>query len=295
MTSAPAISSISGKTRLIGLFGSPVDHSRSPVMQNSTFEAMGLDYVYLAFDVGGDHVEEAVSALRALNMRGANVTMPLKRAIIPHLDALSEAAELAGAVNVIVNDEGKLTGQISDGEGFMLSLRDAGHDVVGQRMVILGAGGAAIAVAVQAALDGVSEIVLFNRRDAFFEEARGLIERLQQRDLPIRLADLEDHALLAEAIRDADILVNATPVGMEGSLSKTALPDLELLRAELLVCDLIYVPRETRLLREAAARGCRTVPGTGMQLWQAAPAFRLWTGVDMDMTVARQALYGADT
>ena len=265
-------------------------------MQNTVYESMGLDFVYVAFDVGLDRVEEAVQALRALGLRGANVTMPLKRAIVPRLDRLSPAAELAGAVNVVVNDAGVLTGHITDGVGFMLSLSEAGVDHLGRHVAIIGAGGAGMAVAIQAALDGVGSVNLLNRRDAFFDAAEKVAETLQRRvQCDITLEDLDDREALELAINSADILVNATPVGMKGTEDEMALPDADMLRPDLVVCDLIYVPRETRLLKEAARQGCKTVSGLGMQLYQAAPAFRMWTGHDMDVDVARQALFGAET
>lgn len=288
-------SRISGQTRLIALFGSPVSHSRSPVMQNTLFDAMGLDFAYVAFDIGLGRVAEAVAALRTLNLRGANVTTPLKRAVTAHLDRLSPAAELAGAVNVIVNDDGVLTGHTTDGEGFMMSLRDAGVDFAGRRMTLLGAGGAATAVAVQAATDGVGSIAIFNRRDAFFDEAVVLAARLRDRhDCDVRVHDLADLGALKAGIEASDILINATPLGMEASADRMALPDPDFLRPGLVVCDLIYVPRETLLLRHAARLGCRTVSGLGMQLFQAVPAFRLWTGRDMDVELARRTLFGPE-
>lgn len=289
-------SRITAKTAVVGVLGSPIRHSRSPVMQNSVYEAMGLDFVYVAFDVGADRAQEAAEALRTLGLRGANVTMPLKRAILPFLDRLSPAAELAGAVNVIVNDAGELAGHITDGEGFMMSLAEAGVDHVGRRMVVMGAGGAGMAVAIQAALDGIGSVAIFNRRDAFLDEARTIVAKLRNHvDCPITLGDLDDRRTLDRAIEGADILVNATPIGMEGSEDRMALPDAALLRPDLVVCDLIYVPKETHLLREAARRGCRTVSGIGMQLYQAVPAFRMWTGREMDVEVARSALLGGAT
>lgn len=281
-------SRITGTTRLVGLFGSPVSHSRSPLMQNTVFEAMGLDLVYLAFDMGADRAEDVAHTIRLLNVRGANVTMPLKRALVPYLDALSPAARRCGAVNVVVNEDGVLTGHISDGEGFLLSLKDAGISVTGQRMVILGAGGAGIAVAVQASIEE-AEVTLFNRRDGFFEQARTLLDHPE--NAAISLLDMDDTDALTAAMAQADILVNATPLGMKDTPEAVALPDLSLLRPGLTVCDLIYVPRETRLLREAARRGCVTVSGLGMQLWQAVPAFRLWTGREMDVDLARATLF----
>ena len=286
-------SRISGKSRLIALLGSPVSHSKSPVMQNAVFEAMGLDFVYVAFDVGLDRLGDAVLGLRALNVRGANVTMPLKRAIIGHLDRLSPAAELAGAVNVIVNEDGILTGHITDGQGFMMSLRDAGVAYSKRRMTILGAGGAATAVAVQAAMDGVGRIAIFNRHDGFFKDGVKMADRLRDKfECDIRFADLADVDLLRRQILDSDILVNATSVGMEETSGQMVLPDATFLHPDLVVCDLIYVPRETYLLEQAAKMGCRTISGMGMQLFQAVPAFKLWTGEEMDVAVARRALFG---
>jgi len=286
---------LSGKTRLIGLFGSPVSHSLSPRIQNALFEALALDYAYLAFDVTAEKAEAAASTIRTLNMRGANVTMPLKRAIMPFLDALSPASELAGAVNVIVNDAGLLTGHVTDGEGFALSLAEAGVDYAGKRLVMLGAGGAAIAVAVQLAMGGVASIAFFNRRDAFWQEAENLSARLGGRfGCDINVFDLSHERELAAQIRAADILINATPIGMKDTLACMALPNASLLHPRLVVCDLIYVPRETHLLRQAQAIGCKTVSGTGMQLWQALPAFRMWTGQEADVEIARRALLGEE-
>lgn len=288
-------SRISGKTGLIALLGSPVSHSRSPVMQNAVFHAMGIDLAYLAFDVGPDALADAVAGLRALQVRGANVTMPLKRAILPLLDRLTPEATLAGAVNVIVNDDGVLTGHITDGEGFMLSLRDAGVDHAGRRMTMLGAGGAATAVAVQAAMEGVRAIALFNRRDDFWDEGTRMAARLRDRfNCDVRLFDLADTDCLRAEIAASDLLINATPVGMHGSEDQMALPDAGMLHPGLVVCDLIYVPRQTFLLHQAARLGCATVSGIGMQLFQAVPAFAMWTGQDMDIDVARRALLGDD-
>ncbi|SMX48627.1 shikimate dehydrogenase [Maliponia aquimaris] len=286
------VSRISGRTRVIGLFGSPIGHSRSPLMQNTVFAAMGLDFVYVPFDTGARDAAEVVQAMRVLNLSGANVTMPLKRAILPHLDHLSPAADLAGAVNVIVNDGGVLTGHLTDGEGFMSSLAEAGVPYAGRRMVLLGAGGAGMAVAVQAALEGVSAITLVNRRDGFFEAAGAMVARVRNRlGCGITLQDLDGREALAEAIGAANILVNATPVGMHGAEPGMALHDAGLLRPGLVVCDLIYVPRETPLLAQAARRGCVTVSGLGMQLYQAVPAFRMWTGQEMDVELARRVLF----
>lgn len=289
------MSRLSGKTRVIGLFGSPVAHSRSPVMQNTVFKAMGLDFAYLAFDVGLERAGEAIRAIRTLGLCGANVTMPLKRAVVPYLDALSPAAALAGAVNVIVNEHGHLTGHLTDGTGFMLSLDEAGVAYQGRAMTIIGAGGAGIAVAIQAAFQGVDSVTFFNQRDRFYDAGKTLAAQLcDETDCVITIRDLADHQNLAHHVAETDILINATPIGMDETSTQTALPDLSDLRPEQTVCDLIYVPRQTKLLKQAAARGCTTVSGIGMQLYQAVPAFRMWTGQDIDIDIARQALLGKD-
>ncbi len=289
----PTVSRLSGKTQVIGLFGSPISHSRSPIMQNTVFEAMDLDYAYLAFDVGEKHIAEAVSAIRLLNMRGANITMPLKRLVMPYLDELSPAAKLAGAVNVVVNNNGVLSGHITDGEGFILSLQEAGVEYEDRSMVVLGAGGAAIAITVQAALEGVGSVTLFNRRDAFYDDAAAMVQNLRSRvPCNVDLFDLDDHDTLANHIASADILINGTPIGMEETLDQMALPDPNLLHDKLVACDVIYVPSDTLFLKEAAKRGCKTVTGLGMQLHQAAPAFEMWTGKRMNLAVAKRALLG---
>ena len=163
---------ITGHTELIGLMAYPIRHSSSPAMQNEAFAKMGFDYAYLAFEVDNDNLEDAIRSIRALKMRGSNVSMPNKTVVHKYLDHLSPAAELTGAVNTIVNDDGVLTGHITDGTGFMAALRDNAIDVIGKKMTIVGAGGAATAIEIQAALDGVTEISVFNRKDEFWERAQ---------------------------------------------------------------------------------------------------------------------------
>lgn len=273
---------VTGATRLVALLGSPVAHSRSPAMHNRAFRAAGIDAVYLAFDVGAHQAGDAVRALRTLSVLGANVTMPLKRAVCEHLDDLSPTARLARSVNTIVNAGGRLTGHTTDGAGFLRSLEEAGVTWAGSRLVILGAGGAATAVAVEAAMRGARAVTLFNLRDAFWPEARDLVAKLQHEcDCEIRLRALDDTQALGLEIAQADILANATPVGMEASAGQSPLPDASLLHPGLAVADMIYVPERTALLDAAAARGCRTVGGKGMQRWQGALSFELWTGQAM--------------
>ena len=172
---------ISGHTELIGLIANPIRHSTSPKMHNEALAKLGLDYVYLAFEVGNEELEDTIKGFRAMKVRGSNVSMPNKTVVHKYLDKLSPAAELCGAVNTIVNDDGVLTGHMTDGIGCMMALKDAGVDVIGKKITIVGAGGAATAIEVQAALDGVAEISIFNAKDNFFVNAEKTAEKLNSK------------------------------------------------------------------------------------------------------------------
>ncbi|MCR0177956.1 quinate/shikimate dehydrogenase, partial [[Clostridium] innocuum] len=172
---------ISGHTELIGLIATPIRHSKSPKMHNEAFAKLGLDYAYLAFEVGNEELEDAVKGFKALKVRGYNVSMPNKTVIGQYLDHLSPAAELCGAVNTVVNDNGVLTGHITDGIGYMRSLKDAGIEPAGKKVTIAGAGGAATAIEIQMALDGVKEISIFNRRDEFWERAEQNVKNINEK------------------------------------------------------------------------------------------------------------------
>lgn len=285
---------ISGTTKLYGLLGSPVEHSKSPAMYNYCFEKWGLDSVYLAFEVPAEHIEAAVKAFRTMGMKGANVTMPCKQAIVPYLDEISDAVRLSGACNTMVDRDGCLTGYNTDGEGYVMNLRAHGVDIRGKRLVLLGAGGASTAIQVQALLDGAAEVSVFNQKDAFWERAKQKIEELQ-REFPertIELLDLADESLLADRIRKADILTNATRVGMKPLDEISLIKDLSMLRPGLVVADTVYEPEETKLLRDAKERGCQTVGGLGMLLCQGAAAVKLYTGRDIPVEELRAEIYG---
>lgn len=283
---------ITGHTRLTGLLGSPVAHSISPMMHNAAFEELGLDYAYLAFDVGTEKLEAAVEGLKALNVRGFNLTMPDKNRMCTLCDKLSFAAEIVGAVNTVVNDNGVLTGHTTDGTGYMMSVKDAGYDIVGKKMTIFGAGGAGTSILVQAALDGVAEIAVFNRRTPFFERAQEIIGKLTERtDCRIRLYDYEDESVLRREIGESTILTNATSLGMAPDVETCILKDGSMLHKDLIVSDVIYNPRETKLLRLAKEAGCRTFNGMYMLLYQGAEAFRIWTGQEMPVEVIKNRYF----
>ena len=282
---------ITGHTELIGLMAYPIRHSSSPAMHNAAFAKLGLDYAYLAFEVDNDSLEGAVQGIRSLKLVGSNVSMPNKTVVHKYLDKLSPAAEMCGAVNTIVNKDGVLTGHITDGTGYMMSLKDNGVDVIGKKMTIVGAGGAATAIEIQAALDGVAEISIFNRKDEFWANAEETVRKINEKtNCKAQLFDLADLDKLKEEIANSYIFTNATGMGMKPLEGKTYIPDKSFLRPDLIVSDVVYYPRETELLRMAKEVGCKTMNGLGMMLFQGAAAFKMWTGEDMPIEYMKEKL-----
>lgn len=284
---------ISGTTTLLGLIGTPVEHSKSPAMYNHCFQKFGLDWAYLAFDIPQEKAGDAVQAIRTLGMRGANVTMPCKNAVIPYLNKLTPAAEAIQAVNTIVNENGTLVGYNTDGCGYTQNLRRNGVEVKGKRIVLLGGGGAASAIAIQAALEGAAEIAVFNLKDAFWPRVEKGLRAIAKAapGCAITLNDLQDRETLHQAILRCDILSNATRVGMAPYEDQSNITDLSWLRPDLIVTDVVYAPPQTRMLREAQAAGCLTCDGLGMLLCQGAEAFRLYSGMEMPVEEIRALLY----
>lgn len=283
---------ITGKTRLTGLLGSPVAHSVSPLMHNEGFQALGLDYAYLCFEVQESEMEEAVRALKLLNVRGFNCTMPVKIRMCELADQLSEAAKLIGAVNTVVNENGVFIGHNTDGIGFMEAVRTYGHDMAGKKMTLLGAGGAATAMAVQAALDGVSEIAIFNRKTRSWNRGQQLVDRINAHTrCRASLYDLDDETVLKRQLADSYILVNGTPAGMAPNVDALPIKEVSSLHEGLIIFDAIYNPRETRLLQEGKKRGCIVHNGMYMLLYQGAAAFKLWTGQDMPIERIREKYF----
>lgn len=283
---------ITGHTKLTCLLGKPVSHSISPMMHNEAFKQLGLDYVYLAFDVELENLASIVEGLRAMNVRGYNLTMPHKNAMYELCDSLSPAAEIIGAVNTVVNDNGHLFGHTTDGTGYMRALKEDGHDIIGKKMTLLGAGGAATSIFVQAALDGVSEISIFNRRSPFWDRAESIINTLSERtNCKINLYDYSDPNLLKREISESAILTNGTSVGMWPNIEQSLITDTSVFRKDLIVSDVIYNPRETLLLRQAKEAGCKTQNGLYMLLYQGAEAFKLWTGQDMPVEIVKEKYF----
>ncbi|POP30754.1 shikimate dehydrogenase [Lactonifactor longoviformis] len=284
---------ITGHTRLTALLGSPVTHSISPLMHNESFRLLGLDYVYLCFDVKEDTLEEAVRGLRQTGIRGFNLTMPNKNKIVQLADRLSLSVQLIGAANTIVNDNGILTAYNTDGYGFMQSVKDAGHEITGKTMTLMGIGGAAAAICAQAALDGVKKIHIFARPTSrFWNRTEDMIKKIHQKTAcTVILHENEDLPALKKALEESALLVNATSVGMAPHTGNSIIEDASLLTPHLAVGDIIYNPRETKLLSMARERGCPTFNGMYMLLYQGAEAFKLWTGREMPVDVIKEKYF----
>ena len=268
---------IDGYTRLAAVVANPIKHSISPFIHNSAFEATNTNGVYLAWEVDAAELAETVANIRRYQMYGINLSMPYKEQVIPYLDQLSEEACLIGAVNTVVNREGTLIGYNTDGKGFFKSLPS--FKISKKRLVLLGAGGAAKAILAQAILDGVSQISVFVRSSSM-EKTRSYLEKIQNATgFRVDLLALEDIQELQDSITQADLLVNATSVGMDGS--SQPIPTSIILPEKLLVADVIYQPFETPFLKWTRNQGNQSINGLGMLLYQAAEAFELWTGKEM--------------
>ena len=279
-----------GSTNLICLLGSPVSHSISPAMHNTAFDALGLDYSYMAFDVSKEDLPTAVEGLKKINCCNFNLTMPLKTAIIPLLDEIDEAAELAQSVNTCVCQDGKLVGYTTDGIGFLQSMKDCGIKYTGTTITILGAGGAASSIITQAAMEGVEKINIFKRKNGSFQKVVDFADRLtKSTNCDLFVYDMEDMDILNFSLQESDILINSTNVGM-GDDDRSLVPK-EFLHPGLTVCDVIYHPAETRLLKDAKACGCKTMNGKYMLLYQGAAAFKLWTGKDMPIDLIKETCF----
>ena len=209
------------------------------------------------------------------------------------MDELSEAAKIIGAINTIVNKDGKLVGHITDGQGFVDNLRDHGVEVKGKKIAVAGGGGAATAIQVQCALDGAREITIFNKKDAFFERTLATAEKIKAAvpGIVVNVYDIDDVAKMTEEILSSDIFANATIVGMKPMDDLSVVKDLSAFHKDLVVCDAVYNPEETKLLKEAKEAGCKCVGGKGMLLWQGVAAFKLFTGQDMPVEEVKEKFF----
>jgi len=277
---------ITGRTKIVGVIGDPVEHSCSPPMHNAAFREMGMDYIYVPFRVKPEQLPAAVEGFRALNVAGVNITLPHKKAALSLMDSVSQEAELIGAVNTMVFKDGMVAGHNTDAPGFIASLREEGIDNVGgMKVVVLGAGGGAQAVVVGLALERVGRITLANRTH---EKAVQLADDVSAKTgVLVEGISLEDKRL-PEYISESALLVSTITAGMDPNIPLVINPDW--LHEDLTVCDIVYIPPETNLLKAAAERGLRIVGGMGMLVHQGAISFRLWTGEQPSVKTMRRAL-----
>lgn len=283
---------ITGHTRLICLLGDPVAHSISPAMHNLSFEALGLDYVYLAFQTSIEQFDATVSTLKQIGARGFNCTMPCKRIAAERCDKLSSAARLMNSVNTVVIEDGKLIGHNTDGVGFMRSVIDAGHNIIKKEMTLLGSGGAASAVLAQAALDGVTKIHVFARKGNSWNVMEKEADSINaETSCKVTLNELSDETSLRSSIADSAILVNASSVGMTPNTDQCLIPDVSYFHPELIVSDVIYNPRKTKLLALAESANLAVFNGMYMLLYQGAEAFKIWTGQDMPVDLVKRKFF----
>jgi shikimate dehydrogenase len=279
---------IKATTKIYGIFGHPVHHSLSPVMHNSAFSALGLDCVYVAFNVSPGEIDKAAQAVRTLGINGINITIPHKESIISHLDKIAPEAELMGAVNTVKNDNGKLTGYNTDVGGFLKAVdEDLGIKPEGLSVLLTGAGGAARAVMSAFCMNGVERIYIANRT---YDKGLKLASEFGKRFKKIKIEPvaLDDVKNIRARLAEADILVNSTAAGMEGR--ETIDLPLDALKETATVYDLVYKPRETPLVKEARRLGHRASGGLGMLLYQGALSFEIWTGRDAPVEAMRKAI-----
>ncbi|SHE60219.1 shikimate dehydrogenase [Desulforamulus putei] len=279
---------INGKTRVCGLFGFPVEHSFSPAMHNAAYAKLGLNWVYVPYGVHPDRLAQAMEGIRSLELTGVNVTVPHKQNILPLLDEIDPAARIIGAVNTIVNEGGKLVGYNTDGPGFIRSLEtEAGFSPRGKSILLVGAGGAARAVAIALAFAGADSLYITNRTP---ERAEGLARDVS-RACQVKARVLPwGKQLPRTTVSEVNLVVQTTSIGMSPGVDQAPEFPFTALRPGQLVCDLIYNPAKTLFLQRAAAQGAKTFNGLGMLLYQGVLAFELWTGLPAPVEIMRETL-----
>ena len=280
---------ITGKTKIVGVIGDPVEHSRSPQMHNAAFEALGLDYVYVPFRIEPDALPAAIEGFKAINVVGLNVTIPHKQAVIPLIDEISLEVELIGAVNTLTFEDGQIKGDNTDASGFLDGLVETGCVLPqGESALVIGAGGSARAVVIAIGSVGLEPVFIANRTvSRAMKLAKDLSETI---DISIHGIGLDDPRL-ADIVNNAALVVNTASVSMD--TSKPPLIRVEWLQPQTAVCDIVYTPPNTRLLMAAAEKGCHTIQGLGMLVHQGAIAFEKWTKAAPPVTTMKGALQQA--
>lgn len=282
---------IQGTTRLVGLLGKPIKHSRSPHMHNSAFDYLKEDLVYLCLDTETKDLKTVLEALKIFGAVGGNVTYPNKQEVLKYLDEIDEAAEIIGSVNTIKIDEDtkKIKGFNTDGLGFIESLEKKGIPYKDKKMVLIGVGGAGRAIAIQSAYSGIKELVIKELNKEVADEVLNTIKTKIPK-CNVRLIS-DDENDLKEEIKNADILVNATPLGMKGNVDSCSISSSDVIsNPNVFVYDIVYEPKETKFMKYAKEAGCETCNGINMMLWQGALAFKIWTGKDMPIEYVKKEL-----
>ena len=273
------------RAELTGVFGDPVDDNPTGVVEEAAFAAKNLNYRYLTIKVLPEDLGKAMDSVKIFGMKGINLTMPHKIKVLPYLDELSPAAEIIGAVNTVIQKEGKLFGENTDGKGFVTALKNSGETLDKKNVTILGAGGAARAIAVECALNGAAHINIINRSIEKGEELASLIQ--MKTDSSAKYFNWKNNM---EIPSDTDILINATSIGFSPNVTDKPDIDYTTITPEMCVCDVIFNPAETIFLKSAAENGAKTITGLGMLVQQAALNFTLWTGVEAPVDVMEDAL-----
>ncbi|MFX1572226.1 MAG: shikimate dehydrogenase [Promethearchaeota archaeon] len=267
-----AINSITARTQILCVIGHPIEHSMSPIMHNAAIKDLNLNYIYVSFNILPERLRDAVRGFKALNIKGINVTLPYKQTIMKYLDEIDPLAKKIGAVNTIKNDDGFLKAKNTDAIGAKRALIDAECDFSDKIVLIVGAGGAARALAFTLAED-VNKIVIVNRTEKKALKIVSDLKKSYELDLEGKKFS---NKILEEEIKNADILINTTPIGMYPKINESPIP-LEILHENLTVFDVIYNPLETQLIKNAKERGCKILGGLDMLVNQGALAFEWWT------------------
>ena len=282
-------SRISAMTSLYAFIASPAHHSKSPLMHNCAFKELGVNSVYLAFDIESDKLKDTIKGFKAMGVKGANISMPHKQNIIPYLDQISTASRLCNDVNTIILKDNKYYGTITDGIGFIKSLEEKNWSINSNKITMVGAGGASTAIMVQLALDGAKEIVVYNRtiREEFIEIINNTSK---ETGCLITLKPLSDTSSLRQDMQDSYLFINTTGVGMEPMLNQSVVPDSSYFHPDLKVADIIYQPAVTKMLQMALDAGCEIMNGELMLLYQGAESFKIWTDLEMPINKVKKVL-----
>jgi shikimate dehydrogenase len=276
---------ITGKTAVVGIMGDPVEHSLSPPMHNAAFKQLKMDYVYVPFQVKPENLASAINGARSMGIKGLNITIPHKRDVINYLDEIGQAAQLIGAVNTLKFDKNTLTGFNTDGVGAVKAIEEV-IPVKGKKIIIIGAGGAARAVSFQLLFSGAGKVLIANRtRENACKLTADLAENFAA---SVGCLGLDDK--LIEELRDTDVLINTTPVGMHPHEDQKPIVSSDMMHQDLVVNDIVYNPLKTGLIREAEKAGAKTINGTKMLIYQGLESFRIWTGINPSFEVFEAAL-----